>query len=156
MHDCGCGLKAYRRGVVAGAQLPRGMNRFLPAILGVPASRVAEVWVTDRPRGSGRSHYGLSRSLVVLRDLLALRLLVLSGARRIPLRSAPRGTEIRRAVVLVGGILLTLGAAGGPLAGALISLTAVLAAGATAAIAYDVPRWVRGQSEGVFRVRQVL
>src|SRR5262249_43078949 len=30
VHDCGCGLKAYRREVVAGAQLPRGMNRFLP------------------------------------------------------------------------------------------------------------------------------
>jgi glycosyltransferase involved in cell wall biosynthesis len=35
VHDCGCGLKAYRRSVLAGAQLPRGMNRFLPAILGV-------------------------------------------------------------------------------------------------------------------------
>src|SRR5881296_4162842 len=47
VHDCGCGLKVYRREVLAGARLPRGMNRFLPAVLGVEPSRVAEVWVND-------------------------------------------------------------------------------------------------------------
>ena len=31
VYDCGCGLKGYRRELVTGAQLPRGMNRFLPA-----------------------------------------------------------------------------------------------------------------------------
>src|SRR5262249_11417674 len=61
VYDCGCGLKAYRRELVAGAQLPRGMNRFLPAILGVDPARVTEVETRDRPRGSGASHYGLSR-----------------------------------------------------------------------------------------------
>ena len=59
VYDCGCGLKAYRRAVVAGARLPRGMNRFLPAILGVDAARVAEIETRDRPRASGRSHLSL-------------------------------------------------------------------------------------------------
>src|SRR5213078_3231725 len=66
VYDCGCGLKVYRREVVARAQLPRGMNRFLPAILGVDPSRVGEVWVNDRERGAGGSHYGLSRTFAVL------------------------------------------------------------------------------------------
>src|SRR5204862_2929629 len=66
VYDCGCGLKVYRREVVARAQLPRGMNRFLPAILGVDPSRVGEVWVNDRERGAGRSHYGLGRTFAVV------------------------------------------------------------------------------------------
>ncbi|MBI3303360.1 MAG: glycosyltransferase, partial [Deltaproteobacteria bacterium] len=70
VHDCGCGLKAYRREILAGLALPRGMHRFLPVILRVPAEAVAEVEVNDRARPSGRSHYGLSRGFAVLRDLL--------------------------------------------------------------------------------------
>ena len=42
VYDTGCGLKVYRREVLAGAQLPKGMNRFLPAILGVDGSRVGD------------------------------------------------------------------------------------------------------------------
>src|SRR5947199_8798054 len=80
VHDCGCGLKAYRREVVAGVQLPRGMNRFLPAILGVDPSRVREAWVHERVRAAGGSHDGLGRTLAGVRDLLAVPLL----ARRPP------------------------------------------------------------------------
>jgi dTDP-4-amino-4,6-dideoxygalactose transaminase len=70
VHDCGCGLKAYRREVLSNLCLPRGMHRFLPVILPVPAEEVAEVEVHDRARPSGRSHYGLGRVFAVLRDLL--------------------------------------------------------------------------------------
>jgi glycosyltransferase involved in cell wall biosynthesis len=156
VHDCGCGLKAYRREVVADAQLPRGMNRFLPAILGVPATRVAEVWVSDRPRGSGRSHYGLSRTFVVLRDLLSLRLLVLSAARRLPLRPALGGAQLATAIVLVGMVLAGLGAPGGAVGTLLLGAAALLAAGVGWAIIHNLRRWVRAQEEGVFRVRRVL
>jgi glycosyltransferase involved in cell wall biosynthesis len=76
VHDTGCALKVYRREVVAGARLPRGMHRFLPAVLGVDPRRVTEVPVTDRPRTSGSSHYGLSRTLIVLRDLIGLPLVL--------------------------------------------------------------------------------
>jgi hypothetical protein len=72
VHDCGCGLKAYRREMLAGLSLPKGMHRFLPVILQAPAEAVAEVPVNDRARQAGRSHYGLSRMLFVLRDLLSL------------------------------------------------------------------------------------
>jgi glycosyltransferase involved in cell wall biosynthesis len=155
VYDCGCGLKAYRREVLGGAQLPRGMNRFLPAILGVDPKRVVEVEVVDRPRGSGQSHYGLSRTFVVVRDLFALPILV---------RRPPRGPALGRALTATQALLVAIavtgavGALGFP-AGRLLALeTAVFALGAAVvgwAIRYNVTRWVRAQQEGVFRVRRV-
>jgi glycosyltransferase involved in cell wall biosynthesis len=73
VHDCGCGLKAYRREVLAGKFVPDGfMNRFSPTAFGVRPEQFSEVEVIDRPRISGQSHYGLNRVFVVLRDLAAL------------------------------------------------------------------------------------
>ena len=66
--------------VVAGAQLPRGMNRFLPAILGVRAGRVAEIETKDRPRGSGSSALRAVTRRRGLRDLFALPLRAPAGA----------------------------------------------------------------------------
>jgi len=153
-HDCGCGLKAYRRELVAAAQLPRGMNRFLPAILGVAPERVAEVWVNDRQRGAGRSHYGLSRTFVVLRDLAALPLLV----RRAPARlgRALGGAPAAFVVVTVASVLAVLGAPVGRTPALLIGLAAALAAGVGWAVRYDLDRWRRARHDGVFRVRGVM
>ena len=70
VHDCGCGLKVYRREVVAGKFVPKGfMNRFSPVVFGVKADEFAEVSILDRTREFGQSHYGISRVFVVLRDL---------------------------------------------------------------------------------------
>lgn len=153
VYDCGCGLKVYRREVLAGVQLPRGMNRFLPAILGIDAARVREVWVGDRTRGSGRSHYGLSRTFIVLRDLLALPFLV-----RRPDRTMGRALSGAQAALVMLVLVATVGALGWP-AGrtpALVTAAgAVLASGMAGAIGYNVERWTRAQSEGVFRVRRV-
>jgi len=156
VYDCGCGLKAYRREVVAGAQLPRGMNRFLPAILGVDPSRVAEVPVRDRPRGGGQSHYGLERGFVVCRDLVALPLLV---------RRRARTRALARTLGTTGAVLTGVGLAA--LVSALLrpgthrialaaALAALLAAAAGRAIGHNVDRFVTAQEEGVFRVRGVV
>jgi glycosyltransferase involved in cell wall biosynthesis len=73
VHDCGCGLKAYRREVLEGKFVPKGfMNRFSPVSLGVRDDEFSEVEIIDRARMSGESHYGLSRVFIVLRDLWAL------------------------------------------------------------------------------------
>ena len=73
VHDCGCGLKAYRREVLEGKFVPKGfMNRFSPVSLGVKGDEFSEVKIVDRARIAGRSHYGLGRVLVVLRDLWVL------------------------------------------------------------------------------------
>jgi dolichol-phosphate mannosyltransferase len=61
--DTGCGLKLCRRD--AFLRLPRfdHSHRFLPALVRRDGGSVAFVEVTDRPRLSGQSKYGLSNRL---------------------------------------------------------------------------------------------
>ena len=156
VHDCGCGLKAYRREVVAGAQLPRGMNRFLPAILGVDPARVAEVRVGDRQRGSGRSHYGIGRTAVVLRDLLSLPLLTRRPLRGLVLgRPRTRIPAVAVPVTLVA-IVAALGLPAGPVAMAGTVVVFAGAAAAAAAMIHNIRRVVQAREQGVFRVRRVF
>lgn len=140
VHDNGCGLKIYRRTVVRNAALPRGMNRFMPAIFGVTAGEVAEVPVNDRHRQHGQSHYGFSRTLVVMRDLLALRF-ILAG---------PRISEPVSALVAV------LGAAACVYAlrqgSAWLALVAALLVAVAAMIWWNLRRFNRAQRDGVFRI----
>jgi UDP-N-acetyl-3-dehydro-alpha-D-glucosamine 3-aminotranferase len=96
VHDCGCGLKVYRREILTGLALPTGMHRFLPVILRVAAEAVAEVPVNDRARQSGHSHYGLSRMFSVLRDLL-------------PVHCIRRGTQATMPGVISAALIATVG-----------------------------------------------
>jgi glycosyltransferase involved in cell wall biosynthesis len=154
VYDCGCGLKAYRRTLLAGTQLPRGMNRFLPAILGVDPARVAEVGVNDRQRGSGTSHYGLSRTFVVLRDLLAVPLIVRLAPRA--LERALGGAQVTLATLGVAGIVAALGWPAGRAPALLAILLAVGGTGVGWSIGHNVERYVQAREHGVFRVRKVL
>ena len=163
-YDCGCGLKAYRRKLLQNVQLPRGFNRFLPAILRVDPKRVAEITTQDRPRGSGTSNYGLSRVAIVFRDLPSLPLLV---RLRPPLRPLARGLAVVLAIlaaaaatcVLMGRIVPALGAAGAVLSllrghaawGVLLGALSLVAWAAR----YNVDRMARARAKGVFRVRKV-
>ena len=73
VHDCGCGLKVYRREVLERKFVPKGfMNRFSPVSLGVKGHEFAEVEIVDRPRIAGKSHYGIGRVFIVFRDLCVL------------------------------------------------------------------------------------
>lgn len=76
LHDNGCSLKVFRADVVKPLALKPGMHRYLPAIARQLGGRVAEVVVNHRPRRFGRSKYGLSRTFVVIADLLHLRSLM--------------------------------------------------------------------------------
>ena len=156
VYDCGCGLKAYRRDVLGSVQLPRGMNRFLPAILGVEPSRVREIPVTDRVRGSGQSHYGLSRTFIVLRDLLALPILCRRPPRSHLLGHALSGAQ---ALLMAVSLVALVGVVGFPAdrgIAILVAFGATLAALAGWAVRHNVTRWVAAQHAGVFRVRRVL
>lgn len=140
-HDCGCGLKAYRRSAVPRLHLPRGMNRFLPAIFGVAPHQVAEIPTRDRHRQHGVSHYGIGRTLVVLRDLLALPFLVRN----------PRRAEVALALSTVaaaglGAALLDVSR----IATAALDVVAVLCG----VVWWNVRRFNRTQSEGAYRLRQ--
>jgi glycosyltransferase involved in cell wall biosynthesis len=76
LHDQGCSLKVFRAEVVKPLRLSPGMHRYLPAIASQLGGRVTEVVVNHRPRRSGRSKYGLSRTFGVVRDIVYLRRLM--------------------------------------------------------------------------------
>ena len=76
LHDYGCTLKAYARDVVKNLSLYGDMHRFIPAIASQMGARIAEVEVSDNPRRSGRSKYGLTRTYKVVFDLLTLKFML--------------------------------------------------------------------------------
>lgn len=97
LHDYGCSLKAYRREVAKGVRLYGDLHRFIPALASQMGVRVAEIPVNDRPRHTGQSKYGLSRTFRVFLDLIGV-IFLLSYFNR-PLR-------------VFGGIGLVLGGVG--------------------------------------------
>jgi glycosyltransferase involved in cell wall biosynthesis len=142
VHDNGCGLKIYRRAVVERAALPRGWNRFLPAILGVRAGEVVEVPVNDRRRQHGQSHYGISRTVVVIRDLLALRFIIAN-----PRRAEPAWAVAAVAAAL--GCMLGLWRANGLVLGLSVVVCTI-----ALLIWRNLRRFNHAQRRGVFRVRR--
>ncbi|MFN4197200.1 MAG: glycosyltransferase, partial [Caldimicrobium sp.] len=70
VRDNGCSLKGYVAEVPKRYQIPQGFHRFLPAFFGVKNEEVIEIPVIDRKRHWGKSHYGLKRTIEVLRDLI--------------------------------------------------------------------------------------
>jgi glycosyltransferase involved in cell wall biosynthesis len=143
VHDCGCGLKAYRREVLEDKYVPKGfMNRFSPVCLGVTRQEFSEVEIIDRPRATGQSHYGLERIFAVIRDLWAL---------PFALRGASLWlTRFRWALVLcvVGGFFLAL--TGWWLFAGMMFLLAVTCASNVANLA----RFVRAQKQPEFSIKQ--
>jgi glycosyltransferase involved in cell wall biosynthesis len=79
LHDTGCSLKVFRAEVVKPLKLKAGMHRYLPVLASQLGGRVAESVVNHRPRRYGRSKYGLSRTFVVIADLIRLRQLMRSA-----------------------------------------------------------------------------
>lgn len=75
LHDYGCGIKAYRGEIARSLSLYGEMHRFLPAIAADVGAGVTEIEVNHRPRTTGRSKYGLSRTLRVVLDLLTVKFL---------------------------------------------------------------------------------
>jgi glycosyltransferase involved in cell wall biosynthesis len=73
LHDYGCTLKAYRRGVLEGVHLYGEMHRFIPLYAAWQGARVTEIPVAHRPRERGRSKYGYERILKVMLDLVVIR-----------------------------------------------------------------------------------
>ena len=74
LHDYGCSLKIYRASVVKNIRLYGEMHRFIPAWVATNTAphRIKEEVVTHHARQYGTSKYGISRTLRVLLDLLAV------------------------------------------------------------------------------------
>jgi len=83
LHDYGCALKVYRREILRDIQLYGEMHRFLPALARWVGASVGEVPVGHWPRRSGRSKYGLGRTVRVLLDLLTVKFLMRYSTRPI-------------------------------------------------------------------------
>jgi len=98
--DLGCSLKAFRADVLRQVRLYGEMHRFIPAWMATVTSpaRMAEEPVHHRARARGQSKYGLSRSLRVVSDLVAMHFFLNFGS---------------RPGHLFGGVGLAVGAVGG-------------------------------------------
>ena len=83
IHDYGCSLKAYRRDVLADVQLYGELHRFIPALAHAAGARVTEIPVRHHPRRFGKAKYGLSRTVKVFLDILAVRFLMSYSTRPI-------------------------------------------------------------------------
>ena len=145
VHDCGCGLKAYRREVVEGKFVPKGfMNRFSPVSLGVKRHEFAEVEIVDRARMAGESHYGLARVFIVFRDLWVLPFAVRDAA-------AWRGRFRIITVLSVASALICAFWAHWIWAGALALLALISFSNAT-----NLTRFIEAQAEPAFRIKEYL
>jgi glycosyltransferase involved in cell wall biosynthesis len=76
LHDFGTTFKAYRREVLSEIHLYGELHRFIPALASWAGASVAEVPITNIQRKSGKSNYGISRSVRVLLDLLSVKFLL--------------------------------------------------------------------------------
>jgi glycosyltransferase involved in cell wall biosynthesis len=83
LHDYGCTLKAFRHEVVKRVSLYGEMHRFIPAIASGIGVEVAELPVNHFPRTTGKSKYGLFRTVKVLLDLITVKFMLSYSTRPI-------------------------------------------------------------------------
>src|SRR5713101_2893784 len=76
LHDFGTTFKAYRREIIQDVQLYGELHRFIPALAGSMGARIAEVPIVNLKRQSGKSHYGIGRTVRVFLDLVIVKFLL--------------------------------------------------------------------------------
>lgn len=147
--DNGCSLKGYRADVAKRCQIPKGFHRFLPALFGVKNEEVLEVPVIDRKRHWGKSHYGLRRTLEVLRDLITFPFL--------------KRAEFFRKFFKVWWLLHTIPATiitillfiyYNPLL-VILDIALIIGAVVSYLIYWNLNRYLKSQIEGVFKVKEL-
>jgi len=102
--DLGCSLKAYRASVLKRVSLYGEMHRFIPAWMATVTSpsRMAEEPVSHHARTRGESKYGISRTLRVVLDLLAVNFFL-----RFAGRPGHFFGGMGLGISLIGGLILT-------------------------------------------------
>ena len=76
IHDFGTTFKVYRKDTIKQIKLYGEMHRFIPALASWNGATIVEVPIKNTGRPGGHSHYGLSRTIRVLFDLLTIRFLL--------------------------------------------------------------------------------
>lgn len=73
--DLGCTIRAIRRDVAQNLPLYGEMHRFIPVLALQNGARMTQIDVNHHPRTAGQTHYGLSRTIRVVLDLITVRFL---------------------------------------------------------------------------------
>jgi glycosyltransferase involved in cell wall biosynthesis len=73
--DYGSGLKAYKAEVAKNISMYGEMHRFIPAVANWYGVKIKEVETIHHPRLRGKSKYGISRTLMVILDLITVKFL---------------------------------------------------------------------------------
>jgi glycosyltransferase involved in cell wall biosynthesis len=76
LHDFGTTFKAYRREIIQEIQLYGELHRFIPALASTTGARITEVPIANLVRKSGKSNYGIGRTIRVLLDLMVVKFLL--------------------------------------------------------------------------------
>jgi glycosyltransferase involved in cell wall biosynthesis len=76
LHDFGTTFKAYRAEVLQNIHLYGELHRFIPALASWSGAMITEIPIKNAVRERGRSHYGLSRTIRVLLDLVGIKFLL--------------------------------------------------------------------------------
>jgi glycosyltransferase involved in cell wall biosynthesis len=76
LHDFGTTFKAYRRETIQEIQLYGELHRFIPALASSAGARIAEVPIVNLERKSGKSNYGIGRTIRVFLDLIIVKFLL--------------------------------------------------------------------------------
>src|SRR5690242_21076885 len=61
--DAGCTYRAFKREFIANVKFFKGILRFLPTMIKLEGFTATEISVTNNPRFSGQSHYGVRNRL---------------------------------------------------------------------------------------------
>jgi glycosyltransferase involved in cell wall biosynthesis len=75
LRDYGSGLKAYKADVVKNINIYGELHRFIPAVASWYGVRIKEIETTHHPRRRGKSKYGISRTWMVILDLITVKFL---------------------------------------------------------------------------------
>src|SRR6266705_4434828 len=76
LHDFGTTFKAYRREIIQEIQLYGELHRFIPALASTTGATIVEVPIENLERKSGKSNYGIGRTIRVFLDLLIVKFLL--------------------------------------------------------------------------------
>jgi glycosyltransferase involved in cell wall biosynthesis len=76
LHDFGTTFKAYRREVLRDIRLYGELHRFIPVLASWSGATIVEIPIKNTVREKGKSHYGLSRTIRVLLDLIGIKFLL--------------------------------------------------------------------------------
>jgi glycosyltransferase involved in cell wall biosynthesis len=75
LRDYGSGLKAYKAEVAKNISMYGEMHRFIPAVASWYGVKIKEIETIHHPRRHGESKYGISRTLMVILDLITVKFL---------------------------------------------------------------------------------